>query len=213
MKKNIIFTLICIGLNSFSQGELIQREMTSSPQVSGGFVNYNSITNQIIVPEGKIIKIVDFYNGRFNRPSGVNGDIYTGIKVKYGSSTNSHSAFFMTSNSSNVSPTDKTFYGPCVIDIYLNDSREYYQQSSGISGIIEGAYVHYIFDLQPYGSDSTSSLGLIPFSSVVVPSNAVGDVDVLLEQSTDMITWTQCLPGTYNASTQKRFFRVRAVEK
>jgi hypothetical protein len=23
----------------------------------------------------------------------------------------------------------------------------------------------------------------------------------------------QCLPGTYNASTQKRFFRVRAVEK
>jgi hypothetical protein len=38
-------------------------------------------------------------------------------------------------------------------------------------------------------------------------------VDVLLEQSNDMITWTQCLPGTYNASTQKRFFRVRAVEK
>ena len=53
----------------------------------------------------------------------------------------------------------------------------------------------------------------ISSSSVVVPSDAVGDVDVLLEQSTDMITWTQCLPGTYNASTQKRFFRVRAVEK
>jgi hypothetical protein len=48
---------------------------------------------------------------------------------------------------------------------------------------------------------------------VVVPENATGDVDVLLEQSTDMITWTQCLPGAYNASTQKRFFRVRAVEK
>jgi hypothetical protein len=53
----------------------------------------------------------------------------------------------------------------------------------------------------------------ISSTSVVVPSNAVGDVDVLLEQSNDMITWTQCLPGTYNASTQKRFFRVRAVEK
>jgi len=50
-------------------------------------------------------------------------------------------------------------------------------------------------------------------ASVVVPADATGDVDVLLEQSTDMITWTQCLPGTYNASTQKRFFRVRAVEK
>ena len=53
----------------------------------------------------------------------------------------------------------------------------------------------------------------ISSTSIVVPSNAVGDVDVLLEQSNDMITWTQCLPGTYNASTQKRFFRVRAVEK
>jgi hypothetical protein len=53
----------------------------------------------------------------------------------------------------------------------------------------------------------------ISSASVVVPENATGDVDVLLEQSTDMITWTQCLPGAYNASTQKRFFRVRAVEK
>jgi hypothetical protein len=61
---------------------------------------------------------------------------------------------------------------------------------------------------------ATSSFSAnISSASVVVPSNAVGDVDVLLEQSNDMITWTQCLPGTYNASTQKRFFRVRAVEK
>jgi len=62
-------------------------------------------------------------------------------------------------------------------------------------------------------SETNASANIIPSAAVVVPSNAVGDVDVLLEQSTDMITWTQCLPGTYNASTQKRFFRVRAVEK
>ena len=60
---------------------------------------------------------------------------------------------------------------------------------------------------------ANSSIQSISNTAVVVPSNAVGDVDVLLEQSNDMITWTQCLPGTYNASTQKRFFRVRAVEK
>jgi len=60
---------------------------------------------------------------------------------------------------------------------------------------------------------SSSSIQSISNTAIVVPSNAVGDVDVLLEQSNDMITWTQCLPGTYNASTQKRFFRVRAVEK
>jgi hypothetical protein len=62
-------------------------------------------------------------------------------------------------------------------------------------------------------SPASASAQIIPSASVVVPANATGDVDVLLEQSTDMITWTQCLPGTYNASTQKRFFRVRAVEK
>jgi len=40
-----------------------------------------------------------------------------------------------------------------------------------------------------------------------------GDVDVKLEQSADNVTWTECLPGTYNSSTVKRFFRLRAVEK
>ena len=50
-------------------------------------------------------------------------------------------------------------------------------------------------------------------SSVVIPTTATGDVDVKLEQSADNVTWTDCLPGTYNSSTVKRFFRVRAVEK
>jgi hypothetical protein len=50
-------------------------------------------------------------------------------------------------------------------------------------------------------------------SSVVVPTSAAGDVDVKMEQSADNVTWTECLPGTYNSSTVKRFFRLRAIEK
>jgi len=50
-------------------------------------------------------------------------------------------------------------------------------------------------------------------TSVVIPTSASGDVDVKLEQSADNVTWTECLPGTYNSSTVKRFFRLRAVEK
>ena len=50
-------------------------------------------------------------------------------------------------------------------------------------------------------------------SSVVIPTSAAGDVDVKMEQSADNVTWTECLPGTYNSSTVKRFFRLRAVEK
>jgi hypothetical protein len=53
----------------------------------------------------------------------------------------------------------------------------------------------------------------ISATSVVIPSSAAGDVDVKMEQSADNVTWTECLPGTYNSSTVKRFFRLRAVEK
>ena len=60
---------------------------------------------------------------------------------------------------------------------------------------------------------STGSTSAVSATSVVVPSTATGDVDVKLEQSADNVTWTECLPGTYNSSTVKRFFRLRAVEK
>jgi len=62
---------------------------------------------------------------------------------------------------------------------------------------------------------ASSSVAQIPSqgSSVVVPTTAAGDVDVKMEQSADNVTWTECLPGTYNSSTVKRFFRLRAVEK
>ena len=75
-------------------------------------------------------------------------------------------------------------------------------------------YCEFLFEIKDDPFQATNIQGAnISSTSVVVPANATGDVDVLLEQSNDMITWTQCLPGTYNASTQKRFFRVRAVEK
>ena len=50
-------------------------------------------------------------------------------------------------------------------------------------------------------------------SSLVIPTSATGDVDVKIEQSADNVTWSECLPGTYNSSTVKRFFRLRAVER
>lgn len=50
-------------------------------------------------------------------------------------------------------------------------------------------------------------------TSIIVPHHSAGDIDIKLEQSADNVTWTECLPGTYNSSTVKRFFRLRAVEK
>lgn len=52
----------------------------------------------------------------------------------------------------------------------------------------------------------------VPVASVVIPEDAAGQFQVILESSTDTITWTQAQPGTYGGSTVKRFFRTRIVK-
>ena len=66
---------------------------------------------------------------------------------------------------------------------------------------------------QVQASAGTNTPTVNPNTAVVIPSTVNGDVEVVLEQSQDGVTWTQCLQGTYKASTVKRFFRLRAVEK
>jgi hypothetical protein len=61
--------------------------------------------------------------------------------------------------------------------------------------------------------DNISSTTTIPTSAVVIPTDATGPVNVILESSTDLVTWTAANPGTYGSSTTKRFFRVRAVNQ
>lgn len=52
----------------------------------------------------------------------------------------------------------------------------------------------------------------VPQNSVVIPENASGEFQVLMESSTDLISWTAANPGTYGGATTKRFFRVRIVQ-
>jgi hypothetical protein len=70
-----------------------------------------------------------------------------------------------------------------------------------------------VYEILDNVGSSSAVLAPSQGSSVVVPTSAAGDVDVKMEQSADNVTWTECLPGTYNSSTVKRFFRLRAVEK
>lgn len=51
----------------------------------------------------------------------------------------------------------------------------------------------------------------VPSTSVVIPADVSGPVQVILESSTDLITWTAANPGSYGSSTVKRFFRVRTI--
>lgn len=50
-------------------------------------------------------------------------------------------------------------------------------------------------------------------STVVIPDDGGGPVQIILESSTDLITWTAANPGTYGTTSQKRFFRLRAVRQ
>ena len=52
-----------------------------------------------------------------------------------------------------------------------------------------------------------------PTGIVVIPTDATGPVNIILESSTDLVTWTAATPGTYGSSTTKRFFRTRAVNQ
>lgn len=65
----------------------------------------------------------------------------------------------------------------------------------------------------PYRITDTTAASVTPSNSVVIPANAAGPVQIILESSTDLITWTAATPGNYSASTTKRFFRVRAVQQ
>lgn len=59
---------------------------------------------------------------------------------------------------------------------------------------------------------AVTTTNMVPANAVVIPEDAGGQYQVILESSTDLITWTPALPGSYGGSTQKRFFRTRIVK-
>lgn len=52
---------------------------------------------------------------------------------------------------------------------------------------------------------------LTPSTAVVIPSDAKGPVNIVMESSTNLVNWIGALPGTYGTSSSERYFRVRAV--
>lgn len=59
-------------------------------------------------------------------------------------------------------------------------------------------------------SDGATS-GSSPKYATVIPENSQTNVNVILEQSTDLVTWTTVAPGQFTPSASKRFFRVRSA--
>ena len=81
---------------------------------------------------------------------------------------------------------------------------------NGIFSVIDSNGKVLMYDVGE--SNSQSSTNLIPSNAVVIPSDSSGPVQIILESSEDMVNWNSANPGTYGASTNERFFRIRAVQ-
>jgi hypothetical protein len=51
-----------------------------------------------------------------------------------------------------------------------------------------------------------------PSNVAVIPNDANGQYQVILESSVDMVTWNAVNPGNFGGSTPSRFFRTRIVK-
>jgi len=181
-----------------------------------------SLTNALVVPSGKVIRIHSlisssfsfFYeqSGQWGRDAAAQGlsQAPRGIIIRLDSGSEINlSAFTVSAAGAPYS------FGAAVLSSINSATPNSPFFIPGPLTILKNGNATVLLIYEVLDNLGTSSLTQAPTqgSSVVIPTSAVGDVDVKIEQSADNVTWTECLPGTYNSSTVKRFFRLRAVEK
>ena len=97
-----------------------------------------------------------------------------------------------------ISPLDHSpvIAGPATVALFI----------PGSSG--DDRAVMFTYRKTVIGSVATQN---VPTQAVAIPENTIAPVDVILETSTDLVTWIAALPGNYTPAPEKRFFRVRTV--
>ena len=63
------------------------------------------------------------------------------------------------------------------------------------------------------GSSNSSSASGEQKNVTVIPENTPSNVQITLEQSTDLVNWSVVQPGSFAPSTTKRFFRIRSEQE
>ena len=122
------------------------------------------------------------------------------LNVAFFSAYNTTAVFFLDGVRLNATPAGMMVPGPANLEITIPDATP-----PANCGVV---VTYRITD-----NDGTGGVqGLSNGAAVVVPEDASGPVQIILESSTDLVSWTEANPGTYGASTTRRFFRVRAVQ-
>jgi hypothetical protein len=84
---------------------------------------------------------------------------------------------------------------------------------TGLSGItlLNNGYANTLSATFTILTPSTNYLTYTPANSVVIPSDATGNVQIVLQSSSDLVNWIPSQPGTYGNTYSNRFFRVIAL--
>lgn len=112
-----------------------------------------------------------------------------------------HSMEIVFGDGSKYVPYSREFF-PKVGDLFSNVQEINFRNDTGV-----GRVDCYTFEVQR----RTDIIPLVPSSVVVIPTEGTGNVEIVLESSVDLVTWTLANPGTYGRGEVKRFFRVRAI--
>ena len=190
MRTLAIFTLVLLGSTVSSFGQKIE--------VFTGELRSNIFSNPPVeVPEGKILEVVDFFT---TKPRTAQPD--DGLAAVLETQPAEGELQLLRARSwDGASPgglLERTvkFVGPLNLRVQADVGS------------------HVKFYLYYRLIDNADSASLQTSQAVVIPEEEDGDVEIILESSKDLITWTAANPGVYNAkTTDQRFFRVRAVKK
>lgn len=184
----------CYGQNSFSN---MFFTYSTAETKTGGLVV--SVTNSVELKEGEVLRWINGDQGQMN------GSFQ--IHVTYPDASYQKSMSLSPSGATMTPEKHLIAVGPCLVHCVAR----FIDYSSPIpAGETYSSMVTLLKELPSYSTDSAE---VVPSTAVVIPSDAIGPVEIVMESSSDMISWTSTLPGTYGASHTNRFFRLRSVRR
>lgn len=159
------------------------------------------VTNSIIVPEGEVWEIVQFFGSTNSQlwkiDILIDGEEAGSLMGTGYLGEGTWSGDFFHDFAFSVKYPAPIIFGPATLNLV----------NAKATGASQAPVVLI------YRVITESSPASTPSNTVVIPSDAAGPVEIMLESSLDLVTWTRAEPGEYGASTEKRFFRLRAVVK
>lgn len=203
MKPRVLVPVLLLCVFSLvldASGQNFQRKVFSLD--FSGLEENAAITNSIIVPEGEVWEIVQMY--------GTGGSHFVQIQI----------------DGQMVGSITGTGGGELIPKTWVGELAAHFIFATKYSApIVVGSAKLELVSYPDFGENTEFQVMLIyrvvsqsgtsptPSNTVVIPSDAAGPVEIILESSVDLVNWTRAEPGEYGASTEKRFFRLRAVAK